>query len=292
MFQDPTKTYNLAKLELAFYNSAGNLLLYDKDAPEYTAKLWGLDWGELELHDSYGDLAADLNATMSAVGRLDLLDPYDGEGITLLGGGTGDAAVQLQDDAINELEQLNEPGLAASYTDAYTVNYLMLESAADSVEIDAPTAGYVYVVATAYFFTHTPIIGYKLFASISTVSNQLNIYSRVEARADYASNEHYIPFSITRVQSVTSGTTKFYLTTMISGGHNEFEIRKLRLTAMFFPTAYGAVEPTAVAADAPDVTEEADARGAVEATRAAEVEAQKKLMEAKVQGPGRKKADK
>ncbi len=114
----------------------------------------------------------------------------------------------------------------------------------------------------------------------------------VEARANYASSDHYVPFSLTRVQPVVSGTKKFYLTTMTDNTSDEFEIRNLRLTAMFFPTAYGSVEATGPSADTPEHSELYDARGAVEAERAAELEAQRRLIEAKVQGSARNKSDK
>jgi len=127
---------------------------------------------------------------------------------------------------------------------ANTGTYLVLTAAdmnLDSVTITTPAPGYVVTIASAYYNpSHTngtkdlgrfsisrtsATLDYNYLANITTAAN-------VETSADLP-----MPVFLQRVDNVGAGTYKFYFTADQFSGVPR--ANRTRITAMYFPTAYG-----------------------------------------------------
>jgi hypothetical protein len=138
----------------------------------------------------------------------------------------------------------NGPGIATG--DSLVTSYTNLTSTnvdIDSVTIEAPTAGYVVVIASAYYCSNhangQKDLGRFWITTVPTTTNynfMANITTAANAETD---SDLPLPVSLHAVYSVDAGTHKYYLGADAFVGNPR--VSRGRIVAMFFPTAYGDV---------------------------------------------------
>ncbi|MDH3890531.1 MAG: hypothetical protein OEV49_05555 [candidate division Zixibacteria bacterium] len=168
--------------------------------------------------------------------------------------GDGDNAVRLGESSINALEMFNEPGLSGDSAVFVTLPYrgvgFRFDTVITSTTIVAPSDGFVFVIGSGQVTVeHTTSGVTESWARISVGKNgpgdpidQTNLaFFKIGFRT--ANGSFQSPFSVTAVDAVTAGSHTYYLrgaredNTVSSVGHT-------KITAMFFPTAYGTVNTT------------------------------------------------
>ena len=216
-------------------------------------RLWGAGYGEIYLHD--GDLSNDitviLTANGSSGGELTLTDNAGVSTIDLHGGQTGNTSVEFPTGAIDADEMFNEPGIAHAFRfEGCTGNLASADSLVDSIVVNVPTSGYLYVTATGFFrVAHTSGAGDDVPRvwvddSKAFTFNNFGIASVASSAPSYT---YFIPWSISYVESVPSGQTIIYLSADDAGSEASTDIERTHLSAQFVPTSYGAVEATKIA---------------------------------------------
>lgn len=159
---------------------------------------------------------------------------------------TDDLSVQLPNDAINAAEILNETGVAeASNSGSVTLtqNLATIDVVA-SVTIDCPTAGYVFVIASAELsIDHLTATDSSVDLGVSDNTNSIPSNGDLETRIDLNTAEGTYDHAVT-VHSVfpaIAGSNTFYFL----GNQNHFgassRVLNTQLSAIFIPTAYGSV---------------------------------------------------
>ncbi|MGH8003908.1 MAG: hypothetical protein ACRECJ_04200, partial [Limisphaerales bacterium] len=146
--------------ELELSDGSGNLTIdllggdaqistYGSDGLEQI-RLWGLTYGEVLLHDGdpTNDQTVRLRANSSSGGELELTDDNGALTIDLHGGLTGDASVDVPNNAVNALEMLNEPGVASG-TGTTSIDLVGGVQTLLSRTITTPASGYILVIGTA-----------------------------------------------------------------------------------------------------------------------------------------------
>jgi hypothetical protein len=245
---------------------SANLALSDNDSLK--SRLWGKDYGQLQLYDGDGNITADLNATSGSGGIL-YLDQEDGTAGMQLSGGTtsngatltmrrtdgtatisldadltGNDAAVLPSDAISKSEILDEPGVASNTSNTTvfldgTVQTLLSRSMYTSF------SGYILVIATAeVYVSHSngTTSGANFGVSDAAGSFPDNQDVRLSVSSGVSSGSWYHPVTVHGLFFVSSGSKTFYfLGEELSAN---FSARDLQLTLAFFPTAYGTVVPT------------------------------------------------
>ncbi len=138
------------------------------------------------------------------------------------------------------------PGIASGYYDGSYITLTATDINLDSAVITVPTDGYMVVIANAYY---VPIhaTGTKDLArfTISTVSetldyaNMCNVSTPASATADA---DMPLAVSVHAVYDVAPGTHTYYF--VADGFTGTPRAGKAKITAMFFPNAYGTVDAT------------------------------------------------
>jgi hypothetical protein len=158
----------------------------------------------------------------------------------------------IANNAVTAAKIADEPGVA--YGHPADPNALIALSATAkalaSVTITAPTAGYVNLTAwCSVFINHTYgtwdnvlLKISKTSAEVGTPSFQVSV-TRIPGELPTGSNSLCTPATLNGIFAVSAGANTFYLNGLISNGANA-SVLAPNLSAMFFPTAYGA---TAVA---------------------------------------------
>jgi hypothetical protein len=115
----------------------------------------------------------------------------------------------------------------------------------DSISIDTPSDGIVIVTATGSLRLEPNTTSEYLICSLGQSSTNENTNCTYYYRNPDALPGHpyYQPLSLTYVDSVTGGTQKYYLGGVSDATFGAF-VRKLAMTAVYYPTAYGNVEET------------------------------------------------
>ncbi|RKX28475.1 MAG: hypothetical protein DRP46_08590 [Candidatus Zixiibacteriota bacterium] len=162
--------------------------------------------------------------------------------------GTDDEMIPYQKltSTLYSISTAEVPGIAAGW---YNGGYITLTSSAinlDSAVIEVPTNGYMVVIANAYYVP-SHVNGIKDLGrfTISTESELLdyNNMCNISTPADVATNSDLpLPVSVHAVYQVTPGLYTYYFTADAFSGTPR--VNKARITAMFFPTAYGTVDAT------------------------------------------------
>lgn len=205
-------------------------------------------WGQLLLWDP--DPTQEVILQALGGGQLSLTDNAGTGAINLHGGLLGDASVVVPTDAVNAGEILDEPGIAGGHNTAILavgVAPVNLESAT----ITVPGPGYVVIFASAFDYPlHT--VGTKDWTrySISKTSATIDfsyftgvsVAAAMVTDADISSS-----VALQRVDTVQGpGTHTYYFTAQsFSGAGNR--AGRPKITAMYFPTNYGAIEIAAPA---------------------------------------------
>lgn len=159
---------------------------------------------------------------------------------------TDDLSVQIPNNAINASEILNETGVADTSNSGsvtLTQNLATIDVVA-SVTIDCPTAGYVFVIASAELsIDHLTATDSSVDLGVSDNTNSIPSNGDLETRIDLSTAEGTYDHAVT-VHSVfpaVAGSNTFYFL----GNQNHFgassRVHDTQLSAIFIPTAYGSV---------------------------------------------------
>lgn len=150
-------------------------------------------------------------------------------------------STQVTDGSLTATDLQNEPGITST-TSNRSIDLAPVDSTVASITLNAPSAGYIVVVATGLFnFNHS--LGTKDIGRVSiSSSNSLDFYylcNVTKAANDEIDADTPMPFSVTRIQAVGAGAQTFNLVADSFSGQPF--ILRYQLTGMFFPTSYGAV---------------------------------------------------
>jgi len=159
---------------------------------------------------------------------------------------SGDSSVQLPSGSVNASETGNEAGIAAQQSDGF----LTLTGGVDIILariINCPTSGYVLVIGTCQAaLQHTSGTGDSVIFGVSDTiaalpsSQQVN----VNTTSSMTTGNYNHAVTVHGVFEVSAGAHQFYfLADEISG---QTAVDDMQLTVIFFPTAYGQVNPTAM----------------------------------------------
>jgi hypothetical protein len=181
--------------------------------------------------------------------------------ISLSGTSTGDAAAQLPASSINATELASEPGVASRAFDsnvALTGGVQVIVSRTISV----PADGWVLAMASLQVaITHTS--GTQSIGVFGLSDDGVSFGTAQDIDfilpSVLPSSSYFLPFHSSAVFAVTSGARTFYVVGQESAGG--FEAREMNLSLVYFPTAYGTVDPV-LAHAGPDDREAPD-RGAM-----------------------------
>jgi hypothetical protein len=220
--------------------------LHLNDNGSGTAHLYGQVYGSLYLHDSDGDQTAVLDARNSSGGILKLRTNTALLAIELDAGLTGDNSVLLPSNAIHSSEILNEAGIAHNNDLYWAGDTLIYDDFNDltTVSITIPGPGYIYVMGRCHIQMggvsgwNGAILQIDKNAGGSTSEYYTFIYS--DLAITYYKNANVF---VDRLYHETSAGTytfrlegKKHLNTGTAIAHNSM------LTALYFPTSYGAVK--------------------------------------------------
>tara|TARA_R110002073_G_scaffold207517_3_gene367544 strand:+ start:3340 stop:4824 length:1485 start_codon:yes stop_codon:yes gene_type:complete len=160
---------------------------------------------------------------------------------------TGNASVRLPTGAISATEMFNEPGVAET-TASSGMDLTQNPSVTDvlsSVTIDAPTSGYVLVIASAEL-TINHINGTTSSAVNLGVSNTSTAFQNnldLETRIDHAQPTGSYDHAVTTHAIFTAGpgiNTYYFLGNFINTNGATATVLDQQLSAIFIPTSYGA----------------------------------------------------
>ncbi len=163
---------------------------------------------------------------------------------------SGDASVNLDTDAINATEMLNEPGIAfqASSSGAVLTPTAATVDIIDQRTINCPSSGYVLVIASAEAQVGH-ILGADTTANmgVSNASGLLPGGQDVELRipAILPSATYDNPVMMHSVFSVNAGANTFYFLGDQNSTTGSFSIFDVAMTCLFIPTAYGTIDAPA-----------------------------------------------
>jgi hypothetical protein len=231
--------------------SANTLRNYGSDGNGENWRLWGNSFGQVYLYDN--EVSNDLTVIISAFsdgGELDLKDGVGSSAIVLDASTTGDVSAIVPVNAINAGERLDEPGVASNKTGIFDLSGV--DQTVLSRTIDAPAAGYVFVIASGSFSVgHTNGVFSQGYVFVSETEGTATNKPRVdyEISSNAPTGTYTSPYSVQGVFQVSAGNNTFYLR-----GHeffNDYILENNRLTLAYFSTAYGFT-----ASNAPAISED------------------------------------
>jgi len=158
---------------------------------------------------------------------------------------TGNSTVTLPTGAINDAEILDEPGVASTLEGSLSVS---LTGGVDTIlsrTITCPTSGYCVVIGTCQGqVSHSNGTLSTANFGVSDVAGSLPVNQDVALQyvSGAVSGTYTAPVTVHGTFLASAGSNTFYLLGQeIGGSWTSFDSQ---LTVMFFPTAYGTVEPT------------------------------------------------
>ncbi len=162
----------------------------------------------------------------------------------------GDASVNLDADAINAVEMLNEPGIAfrASSGGATLSPVAATIDIIDQRTINCPSSGYVLVIASAEAQV-SHVIGANTTANMGVSNNAgslpggQDVELRIPAILPTATYDRPVTFH--SVFSVNAGNNTFYFLGDQNSTSGTFDMNDVALSCLFVPTAYGTISAPA-----------------------------------------------
>lgn len=224
-------------------DSYANLELLDNG--QLSAKLWGDTWGELELADDDGDVTAVLDATNSSGGNLWLRDRTGNPRIRLNAEGVGSSSAQLQPDAIDRDEILDETGLARAMTmGSISLGVAMTDILVSSITIPAP--GYIYATARCNLRLWGTCHARGATIQIDEDAGGdpiAGIYAWAFQDSSVSITGDYMPVFVDRVYyKSTDGTYTFRMEGRYEESGGTATAVDPQLTLIYIPTSYSAVK--------------------------------------------------
>ncbi len=152
--------------------------------------------------------------------------------------------VNVQNGSLSDLDIVDEPGIATGRTTSSIDLPLSGYFDLDSVVFNAPTSGFVVLLAS---FTWRPnhTTGTRDLARFSISETSVTytaLYSQmITAPANNETDfDRPMPVAFHRVDAVSAGQHKYYL--VGDGFAGSSSVTQIYFTAMFFPTSYGTVD--------------------------------------------------
>lgn len=224
-------------------------------------RLWGIGWGELLLHDGSvdNDITVVLSASNDGGGALTLTDKMGIPTLRLLGGLTGDNSVLLPNDAISSDEIFDEPGLVQARNLSSSGIILSTFGMQDlvTVTVTTPASGYILLRGRASCAMDgsdsTNIVRMQIDETVGGTV-QPAMATMIGFEGIDSSGVHFYNCSIERTYFKSAGTYLFRLEGMQTPESSGSAVMNFPvLTAMYFPSAYGAVSTvTSDPGDHPD----------------------------------------
>ena len=224
-------------------NSGGALELYEEDGTRHA-------YIEPDFDGQGGYL--DVRAAIGSAFRVDGT-AGSGSVITMAGGAspsvfdtgqTGNSAVQLPSNAIQDTEILDEAGVANN-ADGSPVSTPTGSTVTISRSITAPTSGFVLAIGTGELvLTHTSGSASTLQYSVSadcdaTPTAPLTQQTNYGLPTGAATGTYRIPATVQGIFSVAAGTTTFCNYVNVTSGSASIDDQNISL--VFLPTAYGSI---------------------------------------------------
>ncbi len=200
--------------------------------------------GNLEVYDNDSILAI---VTDGDSHRLIFLDSMGVDTAILLTGiFSGDSSIVLPDDAINEDEILNEPGIAEnSNISIITLNTSVMTDLV-TLNIELPTSGFVVLHGKCYLRLNGTTGANMARIQIDDTSGgpaNFPYFTQAGLSGYVNTGYNYFPIYVTRTFYVTGGEYSFRLEGMaLSTSPAVAESWDNILTAIFYPTGYGTVK--------------------------------------------------
>tara|TARA_R110000737_G_scaffold2923_6_gene8670 strand:+ start:135415 stop:136857 length:1443 start_codon:yes stop_codon:yes gene_type:complete len=159
---------------------------------------------------------------------------------------SGNSSVAIPNNAIEALEIYNEAGVAET---ANALSVVLTPASGvtdvlDSVTINAPTAGYVFVIATAEVtIGHSNPSTATANFGVSALSTSMPTNGDVELRMDGngASGSYDYPVTVQAIFPAVQGANTYYFLGDQNSTAGSFTVLDKQLSAIFIPTAYGTV---------------------------------------------------
>lgn len=170
----------------------------------------------------------------------------DTQAISIDTSATGNSSVIFPVGAIHSAEILDEAGVAET---ANALSVVLTAASGvtdvlDSVTINAPTAGYVFVIATAEVtIGHSNPSTATANFGVSALSTSMPTNGDVELRMDGngASGSYDYPVTVQAIFPAVQGANTYYFLGDQNSTAGSFTVLDKQLSAIFIPTAYGTV---------------------------------------------------
>ena len=250
------------------YSDYPQLSMYGADGLSQ-ALLWGDSWGEIFLYDETVSNYLEVVLTTNGNDGSLYLRENGATRIALEAGSAGDNSVVVPTGAINADEMLNEPGITSANGISFFAMGAVGNYTVDSVVISAPTAGYVTVMCSGYFWAEH--VNGTLSEAIATLESDKTAslipgISAIYVPSAEPSGSRAQALSCLNVFSVSAGTNKFFLNANKFNGGGTIYVARPKIVAMFTPTPYGAVELAPIISDDPATSSPAGNNGGNEGT--------------------------
>lgn len=199
--------------------------------------------GNLEVYDDDGFLSIVTDGDRHQLIFMDSLSVDTA--ILLTGIFSGDSSVILPDDAINEHEILNEPGIAEnSNISIISLNTSVMTDLV-TLNIEVPTGGFVVLHGKCYLrlsgTTGANMARVQIDDSSGGPAN-FPYFTQAGLSGYVNSGNNFFPIYVTRIFYVTEGEHTFRLEAMaLASSPAVAESWDNILTAVFYPTSYGTV---------------------------------------------------
>jgi len=222
-----------------------------------TVQLYGQNYGTMYLMDSDGTLAFSMDATNNHGGVFALFDSVGMERVYIRARSSGDGNIKLPDSAINNIEILDEPGIVSNECLSSVSVTLNETSMTDlkTVSITIPAPGYIYITGRCFTGMYDASMQKGASFQIDETSGGNVNDHHVSIQTDVPTGTYYqFPIYIDRVYyKDVVGTYEFRLEGMKNGAEGDVIGSGTSITAMYFPTSYGAVKTmTSDAGDNPE----------------------------------------
>ena len=154
---------------------------------------------------------------------------------------------KVADGSLTSADIGDEPGVNSTYGSVSTIVLTATDTNLAVVTINAPSAGYVVAIASAYFQANhvsgTKDLGRFCISRTSATLDytyMANITTPASAPTD---SDQPLPVCLHRFDPVSAGANTFYFVADAYTGAPR--VSKARMAVMFFPTAYGTIDPPA-----------------------------------------------
>lgn len=157
----------------------------------------------------------------------------------------GDSSVRLPINSINATEILNEAGVAETSNSSATVltQDVNINDTIDTVTVNAPTDGYVFVIATAEVeINHVNTLATNANFGVSATT-ALPSNGDVELRIDAVlpSAVYDYPVTVQAIFPASAGPNTYHFIGDQNSSSGEIFVLDRQVSAIFVPTAYGSV---------------------------------------------------